>query len=1482
MANRSFNDVMLMSNTIKHIFLRIEVRTYNKSTSYTTAGINFGDWTVDDFISLKQSDIDSSSSINLNSTQSVTRTLTLKIKNSADPLTLKGINNWGADFQSNRQKWWLDKRLAVFIRVQLSADLNSTEYYEMPMGVFIMTGFSSDHSISNYPITTIQASSGEVLFSSRRGKFYKNITIDKGTSLIDAIKRILIQGGEKPDNILISPNVIGETDTIIPTPWEIKRTYYKDDYVKIYNSYTKETNYYKCTLTHVSDVNNNPETGINKDLFWILDNSIFVPQENNYRSVIDISKDNFEKMQSPMTFIEEDRTSFRTKYSSVRFSISDANLYNGSLPRRLITYDFDEEQDFSGFNSIAFYARSNVDLNDGIFQIWFYDRNSNVPYKMNIGELVGNMERTRISTVNGATHVQSEERENWRMIIVPIGLVNNLKNIYKFDIVMAKKVREYGYNFFNLWIDDIIVAKISNLADNPLNYTISQNRWQAVKELSEKLMCNAYYTRDGYFLLDKKHLQDPLTYINNIREYLEKYFGPYNMNPNISSGDFNLIESATTFQFEPFYSFLDWLSYTPDRALASRVLRISTNNLYNYNLVQPNTYYGDFVIYLDKITPENRKNRIIEHCQYYFPNLFTKELKIGIGNILRADLIELLYFNNQHKDGQYNYKQLDYLFDRTNSLLMSRDEFSAVFNIEKEGNYQVPQDDVSIYYTDLTEDWRTLKDKKDTMYGGGSSTFDEGELSNHIIAYGGSNNDPVTGVAEGKLTEDGLKLRVKGKYINERGRVRGINQMDTAAWFPNEIYSPTTAPTWLSNSYYFPETYVKALDETTQAYEYFKCIQVHQSTEMNNPIYGINKDSYWKKEEPGYLLNKDTNIDRLYFGCYNIDTVKELLGQDRFRELTERPVKNFTVERIGDYIYHHNNGDTDSLLKYTWELMNRVIFELKNRLAYSNKFSFLSKPYYGIDVYDVIEIHDRLLDIINKRFLIETISIPLNGNAMSITASAEYKPNLGIPEFDQSHKFRFGPYFYGVSYLQNNEWYGKRNIFSTDFYKPKYSLTGIPFDTTEEENTYTKAPGYSYNDIERQKKILGGEIDYWTSEGAMIYGAGSLVKVKINSTFNGKDYVVYRCKKTHLATESRKPVYNEVNEYWDLWTSSWITGEPCGLTYDFYDISFYEGEKSLEVGYPVAPITNGEVSFSFMSGSEINLIEPKTYKVTNGKIDFSNSGKYNKKSTSIEINKTKLLTLNNTSEEKNIETVSSPLVFSAPSIEGYELDQLINTVSYDVTNSPSEFNYTFNYKESVTGTIVVKHIWIKNGESIEIAEQNLYNNVSSHVVEAINSNNWVILSDQKTLTININEQDEIIEYAFYYEPIPDWVITNNFHGLNINPVILNEESIPLVNINNQFYMKNYNNCIYILNNTINIIGQPETFLRYVIYGIEEDYINSLTSIAVRANDFGHFFTPEQLTAIKHYEQKYPFIELEKVTNICYFDFSKSESKEIFN
>lgn len=182
-------------------------------------------------------------------------------------------------------------------------------------------------------------------------------------------------------------------------------------------------------------------------------------------------------------------------------------------------------------------------------------------------------------------------------------------------------------------------------------------------------------------------------------------------------------------------------------------------------------------------------------------------------------------------------------------------------------------------------------------------------------------------------------------------------------------------------------------------------------------------DQFWGGAEPT-ILNGSTDVDKVWFGHRNHDSVMEMYP-DGFPELEESPVNNFAIERIGDFVYHHNNANPDPRIWYTYEAKNIALYDLRNKLAYSEQLDLLSIPYYILKGGDIIRVKDTLLDL-DENFRIKSMTIPFDGNYMSISAVKLKNFMPDIPFFDVSpikHTACFYGYDgYGLTFTYPLHW----------------------------------------------------------------------------------------------------------------------------------------------------------------------------------------------------------------------------------------------------------------------------------------------------------------------------------------------------------------------------------------------------------------------------------------------------------------------------
>lgn len=146
------------------------------------------------------------------------------------------------------------------------------------------------------------------------------------------------------------------------------------------------------------------------------------------------------------------------------------------------------------------------------------------------------------------------------------------------------------------------------------------------------------------------------------------------------------------------------------------------------------------------------------------------------------------------------------------------------------------------------------------------------------------------------------------------------------------------------------------------------------------------------------ILNGDTDVSKVWEGHKNHDAVVKKYPNG-FPHLTQPPIRNFNIQRIGDFLYLPNNASPIPTIEYTYEAKNRSLYELRKHLSYSERINLVSVPFFILRGNDIVKLKDSLLDI-NENFEVISINMPLNGDYMNITLSKIENLIIDVPYFD--------------------------------------------------------------------------------------------------------------------------------------------------------------------------------------------------------------------------------------------------------------------------------------------------------------------------------------------------------------------------------------------------------------------------------------------------------------------------------------------------
>lgn len=401
-ASKEFLETMI-SHMPKQLFLKLELLDYDKSK--------------DDFVVISTKYIEQkllpngisiiNGNLSINTEQDVRTILDLEITNHT------GVNNWGADFNGLADfKWWLDKRLKMYLGLKLD---NSDEIEYIQLGYFVITYFETLHNLTDFPVTKIQCSSKEVLYASRRGKFVSDVVIQQGAVMVDSIRSLLIEMGEKEERIKIDPDIANESINI------------EDGEHIHYNNWSCRS-----------------------------DTKVFLDYDDKAHGE-----------------------------TSLRFELDTNN--KGIFATKRFSFPVD----MSRINAIAIWAKANRFIPDSKISIWLTNEDGK-KLELSLGELVGNIaDEEEIIDVN-----------TWRKLILRSDGLTEFNKVIKMELNIIENSRIKAP--LKLWIDQVYGAEVKNLLNQDLTYGAGDNSWNAIKEISGLLDCNAYYDDYGNFILRKR------------------------------------------------------------------------------------------------------------------------------------------------------------------------------------------------------------------------------------------------------------------------------------------------------------------------------------------------------------------------------------------------------------------------------------------------------------------------------------------------------------------------------------------------------------------------------------------------------------------------------------------------------------------------------------------------------------------------------------------------------------------------------------------------------------------------------------------------------------------------------------------------------------------------------------------------------------------------------------------------------------------
>lgn len=109
----------------------------------------------------------------------------------------------------------------------------------------------------------------------------------------------------------------------------------------------------------------------------------------------------------------------------------------------------------------------------------------------------------------------------------------------------------------------------------------------------------------------------------------------------------------------------------------------------------------------------------------------------------------------------------------------------------------------------------------------------------------------------------------------------------------------------------------------------------------------------------------------------------------------------FSVEKIGEIAYAHNGGQPDPVISNFKQAIYRAVFELRNKLGYSEELPITITPNYLLEPGDIIQVTDTSSGISDK-YMIEKLDVPITPVEMNIECRREIRA-LGHDIDDWEH-----------------------------------------------------------------------------------------------------------------------------------------------------------------------------------------------------------------------------------------------------------------------------------------------------------------------------------------------------------------------------------------------------------------------------------------------------------------------------------------------
>lgn len=498
--------------------------------------------------------------------------------------------------------------------------------------------------------------------------------------------------------------------------------------------------------------------------------------------------------------------------------------------------------------------------------------------------------------------------------------------------LIAKGIGETLFNF------DIIDATVPY----ELTYQPDDNRWQAIKELSDLARCDVYYDVNGYLRLRKIEIDD------------------FDKEPSVWRYEYGSVQ-------EKFY--------------AGNTRKFEETNLANHIRVLGGSGQTATVIY--DLTVDEAATHI------YAQSLITKEIfqQSTISNLIRNNegYITLPKYGVDYAKTEDS--KADFETGTLTDLIVTDGGSLQLSEGKTTGNRVSPVFDISSV---------NIVNEAKISWTSDSPINTEVKIETRFSTDGGStwsvwatatNLNTISGLTKGLDVSNG-RLQVRQTLITKDASIN-LELIEVKVNI-SSAYKKTTGTIDSIVTGFDANT-----DKATKVYiNYFKETPVNTSISVQLSMSkdnGVTWDAWRDVKNGDTLISLDQMVElqkikikykaTMSTSDYNVTPVLKSISLNA--DIPDYWKGNpYSIQKIGKATYFHNSGNPDPLITNIDDAKWRAKWELIKRLGYSEVLNLESAPVYILEAGDIIEIEDSNNNVTGK-YRIKSINIPLIPDKMT-------------------------------------------------------------------------------------------------------------------------------------------------------------------------------------------------------------------------------------------------------------------------------------------------------------------------------------------------------------------------------------------------------------------------------------------------------------------------------------------------------------------